>query len=101
MKLPLQFFVHPRSPAVAEKLTALLSAHGVFSTSSLCVKVLSIEVDFKEYTPAYLVPEAMLDEVSAQPYATEVFVFYEAPGQRVRRLCGTAAKVTKRSLVIE
>lgn len=100
MKLPLQFFVHPRSPAVAEKLTALLSAHGV-STSSLCVKVLSIEVDFTKYTPAYLVPEAMLNEVSAQPYATEVFVFYEAPGQRVRRLCGTAAKVTKRSLVIE
>lgn len=98
--LPLRFFVHPRSRVADEKLTVLLSAHGV-STPSLCVKVLSIEVDFTTYSPAYLVPEAVLVEVAAQPYAQEVFIFYEAPGQRVRRLSGTAAKVTSRPLLVE
>jgi len=99
MQLPFRFFLHPRSPVAAEKLTALLVSHGVSTSPGGDVR--SIEVNFTEYAPAYLVPEAVLAKVSIQPYATEIWIFYQAPGQKIQRLGGTAAKVTKRPLLVE
>ncbi len=95
-----QFFVHPRSRVADEKLTVLLSAHGV-CTSSGGESVRSIEVDFTQYTPVYLVTEVLLTEISTQPYANEILVFYQVPGQRIKHLNGTAAKVTSRPLLVE